>query len=830
MTVRRYIIPEPAQGYAIGGKPGYWSGIKAEATENLIANPSFERVDGMGVPVGYTATLGPFPPTLTQSTEWQRRGLYSCKVVAAAGGLQYEIGLTAGQVYTFSLDLKGSGRNVYSMYFADNVGNQLSGTTTIKSRGRVQRPWITYTAVSTATHRLYLEKTSGLGADLFYTDGWQLEKRGYPTTYCDGDLRGFVLNRQDYYWRGAPHASASIRIGQSRAGGRVYKFGDYGFSLLGMTGLGQNGVLNYTSPLSSGGAYYYGSNITERAFTLTGAIEAPRGLEQLHRYRAGLEDIFTFENTVPEQPMLLRYFPYDCGEFEDEYVEITALPENGMSGNLMSEYQERVAIPFTLYTPYTARKWGDVGSELDYELSVSNANLAMKRDANGVWSAVDVDAATRVLCYQRMQDGKYVVGGEFPSADSVANTEGIAIYDPDTDTFTAMGTGGPAGTIVRALAMDAMGDVYAVGDFPSMGGVANTLNMAKWDFSASAWVSIGDADNDLFICMIAQDGLFYAGGSASTFGGTPASRIAYYDGANWFAMGVGFVGTVVGIAQSPADGFIYAGVDADGVYYFDGASWITVGSTGADTALSIAFTPDGRLFATGTFTTIGGTTANYVAYLTGGSWFAIGSGFDDVGRFAFYNTLDGAIYFTGDFDDANGVETPGHVVSLVGTRFVPLDFAPPGTSSVRSFYAVSPDYLFVGFNTAGTGSASAVTPITYSGTAPIGPKIVITGPGDLRQIKNYTTGATLYFSLAILAGETVTLDFSIPSAVTFNSSTRGNLLSTIARGSSLNFDLLRGVNQISLFVQNGTADTFAYILFTPAYSSVDAWALERRLP
>lgn len=831
MSIFRRTVAPVVEGYPIGSAPGYWSAVKAESTENLITNPSFDIVTGGGVPVGYAVLSA--PTALARVTTWQRRGLYAGQVTIA-GGIYYEITLTAGQVYTFSCDVKGTGGDSYRIYFGDagSGGARLSNYVNFTSRGRVQRPYVTYTAPSTKPYWLILERTSGNSAALsFYTDGWQCEAKSYPTTYCDGSLRGFVLNRADYYWRGAPNASASIRIAQSRAGGRVYPLGNYGLNLLGMVGLGQSGVLNYLSPLTNGGSYYYGSNITERQFTLAGAIEAPRGLEQLHRNRAGLADLFSFENTVPEQPMLLRYKPTECKDFDDEYFEITALPENGMSGSIVSEWQERVALPFTLYTTYTAKKWGDVGSALTFEQSLSNANLAMVRDSNGAWAAIDVDANVYVLAFARLPDGRYVFGGEWTDAGGVANTASIAIYDPSANTFSAMGTGVIGAGEVRALATDAVGNVYAVGSFTSMGGVANTQGMARWNYLTSAWVSIGNATGGtLQSVFVASTGIVYFGGDTTSFGGTAATRIASYNGAAFSAMSTGLSSTVFSIVQSPSSGQIYAAAGNAGVYYWDGATWNLIGApNGATNVFALAFRPDGVLFAGGSFATIGGVSAPYAAFYLNG-WFDTQAAFNNQVRFIFYSSQDNAIYFTGSFTQAVGRTLSVSAIKYIGNQFFELDFIPPGSPTRIAIYSASPEYLFVGFNAAGTATVPGKTSITNTGTSPTSPIITIAGPATVLLLQNYTTGQVLFFDLALLAGEVATLDFSFPQQVKFGSNFRGNLLSTIARNSSFDFSLLRGVNSVGLFMQDDTAATAANIVFTPVYSSVDAWALERRLP
>jgi len=100
----------------------------------------------------------------------------------------------------------------------------------------------------------------------------------------------------------------------------------------------------------------------------------------------------------------------------------------------------------------------------------------------------------------------------------------------------------------------------------------------------------------------------------------------------------------------------------------------------------------------------------------------------------------------------------------------------------------------------------------------------ITGPGTLKSIVNYSTGANVSFDgLTLLAGETISLDFD-PVNLRFKSgwTARGNLLRYVNAGSDYgNFYLKPGANNISLFMDDTDANTNAWIAWKPKFWGID---------
>ena len=113
---------------------------------------------------------------------------------------------------------------------------------------------------------------------------------------------------------------------------------------------------------------------------------------------------------------------------------------------------------------------------------------------------------------------------------------------------------------------------------------------------------------------------------------------------------------------------------------------------------------------------------------------------------------------------------------------------------------------------ANVGSVSAYTVVTF------------TGPGSVYQLKNYTTGRSVYFNLTLLAGEMAVL--SLNPVYTYFRKNGLNIMDAILPGSNLDFPLLPGANNISTYMFGSTtAATAITINWKDQYWSLDgaAW-------
>lgn len=92
-----------------------------------------------------------------------------------------------------------------------------------------------------------------------------------------------------------------------------------------------------------------------------------------------------------------------------------------------------------------------------------------------------------------------------------------------------------------------------------------------------------------------------------------------------------------------------------GIASWDGISWSPLGAVGAGiTVDDIAIAPNGNVYVTGSFTSIGGVAANRIAMWNGSAWSALGSGLNGQG-YTLAISPTGDVYVTGAFTTAGGI-------------------------------------------------------------------------------------------------------------------------------------------------------------------------------
>jgi trimeric autotransporter adhesin len=240
-------------------------------------------------------------------------------------------------------------------------------------------------------------------------------------------------------------------------------------------------------------------------------------------------------------------------------------------------------------------------------------------------------------------------GGDFTAAGGLPATR-IARWDG-----TAWSELGPSGVgisgTVHALASfdDGSGSaLYAAGSFASAGGVSASC-IARWN--GTTWSQVGGGLNlRVWTLTVFDDGsgpALYAGGEFTTAGGNFAHHVAKWDGSAWSAIGPagGIIDGTVSVLTVHDDGsgpalfaggeFVtVAGTPANRIAKWNGTSWSALGS-GTDAAVyALTSFDDGsgtKLHAGGNFVTAGGNPAKRIASWNGTSWSALGgpgSGFD----------------------------------------------------------------------------------------------------------------------------------------------------------------------------------------------------------
>jgi hypothetical protein len=185
--------------------------------------------------------------------------------------------------------------------------------------------------------------------------------------------------------------------------------------------------------------------------------------------------------------------------------------------------------------------------------------------------------------------------------------------------------------------------LVAGGDF-SIAGTVFVNHIAYWD--GDSWQPLGNGTTNgvsggVYALAVLPNGDLVAGGNFVSAGGVAASRVARFDGTNWHALGSGMgnaFNTVINALAVLTNGDLVAGgsfqtaggINATNIARWNGSTWSALGDASVAAGPSVIYAAtvarNGDLFVTGSFTTIGGVTANGVARWDGASWNPLGTG------------------------------------------------------------------------------------------------------------------------------------------------------------------------------------------------------------
>jgi hypothetical protein len=179
----------------------------AEATTNLVVNPSFEN--GLTGWVNYVT--GGSIGTREVSAIRVRSGASALRMEqTGGGGVGHAFGvvsfanMTSGQTYTASawlyVESLTQGSVSLAAYDSASVGSASSVSVAGIDWVRVE---VTISATASGTGSVYVYFNNGRGT--VYVDDIQVEQKAYATPYCDGSLG------MGHSWIGTAHASASTR-------------------------------------------------------------------------------------------------------------------------------------------------------------------------------------------------------------------------------------------------------------------------------------------------------------------------------------------------------------------------------------------------------------------------------------------------------------------------------------------------------------------------------------------------------------------------------------------------------------------------------------------
>jgi hypothetical protein len=788
--------------------------VPKEAT-NLCVNPSFE-IDVSG----YTIYNGTFAKVTTDS----RRGVACGAITPQANQavtLEKTLALTATKVYSLSLDCKGVAGQTYYLQVTD--GTQSVTGTSWTGTGYWCRRYLTFTAANSATYAFYLIRSSINSTAVYYTDGWQIEE-GAVSTYFDGSSQGLVFGETGAYrWNGAWGASTSWRSGQTRSGGTYLHLSTYG-KILAILGLGMGPISNVGLSSNLGGATYQNTIKNERPFSIVMNINGEGDLSAIQKARAALENAVNPDLVTKKQPIVLQCDETDANGLEAaETTQIACTYEGGLQGaGDGNAWNEKISLDFKMWMPII-RQQGERGAVLGYQTAVANANYILKRAATGTWSALGTGTGGQIYAMSNASDGSIFVGGGFTN---LGDANGDYISKWNGSAWSSLGAG--MNNEVYAIALGPDGSIYVGGSFHLAGGVANTVHVAKWDGSVWTPLSTGTGA-EVYALAFGKDGSLYVGGGFTNLGDANGDYIAKWNGSAWSSLGTGTNGTVTSIAVA-ADGSIYVGGNftlAGGVTntahiaQWNGSAWLPLGTGANDNVEALQIGGDNNLYVGGLFTLAGGVANTlHIAQWNGVAWSPLSTGTSSY-VYSLCAGKNGEIYIGGDFATAGGITTPASIVTWMGSIFAPIDVSTPAGATFRSLLVNKNNGdLYIGYSSNGTAYSATVT-VPSVGSAPAYPTFFLNGPGTIYQIKNYTTGKSIFFNLTLQAGEQATLDLD-PQHPFFISSWRGDLWNTILPGSNTNWELLPGTNNVSAFMYGSTsAATQIVMTWRDGYLSLD---------
>jgi len=797
---------------------GYWSIIVPETTTNLVTNPSI-YTDA----TGFTAVGG----SIVRDTTFMRREIACLKITPTSGvndGAYYgTVSLTSGTTYTFSVDILGVNGEPYKIWFGDTSAVLKGTATTFTAIGDWERQEVTWACNSTASYRLYVTKNNDNNTSNFYIDGLQCEAKSYATTYCDG-------NQEGCKWIGAEHASTSTRDAQSRAGGKLVNFDDYGFYIDDMPGIGMPPILHQTQeqPMLPG-SLLRGFKTKPRVFDLI-ANQIGTTHEDLHSKRKDLLNAIKPDLVLEPQPFILQY----TGANSTKPIQIKAVYDSGYQFTQLDGFTEKqLPLRFIAYNDPFFYEVGDVAATLTTSQTLSSI-LGITAKIDNSWEDFGPPSSGGSVTCLLVTDDYLYIGGGFDNWNSIANADRIARYDLASETWSAMGTGADAN--VYEIVEAPNGDIYIAGAFTGVGGVANTNGIARWD--GSAWNAVGSGlysgGNGL---AFDSDGNLYIGG-----GETAGHFLSKWDGSSWSVVGT-LNNPATAIVFDKADNMYIGGsfttIDSDPynrIAKYDGNTWSTLSSGMSNTVFDLLVSPNGYLYACGRFITAGGLTVNGVARWNGSAWAALGTGTNSDVETTYPEYLaldnDGQLYMVGYFRNVGGLTVMNRMAIWNGTTWSPMDinFLPDSdTVTVHSIFIKGID-IYIGVNSNATSAVSSYSnTITNNGTRSVYPKIVIERSGgtsaSIQFIKNETTGAVLYFDYSLLNGEKIELDLREGNRY-LTSSFFGDNWSGLLRGSDVgSFYLIPGNNTISVLITTtGSPTITAYLQWRNTHWSADGVA------
>ena len=823
---------------------GYWKFIVPEATTNLFSDPSFFLADP---DTEWDISGDGAAPDYTRSTTYSMFGV-SCAVADIDDGTLatiYQSITTTATSYTVSAYIRrsagGTPTNSHCVCWFDDGAQNWDSITHVGNNWY----YCVYTGTATAAANQF-----GVRAleDGLYVDAVQLENKAYATTYCDGTQPGCEWDMGEH--TDSSSRSAVSRAGgrvydfEDDYSFSVVEWAGWGMppeilnvdSYALLPGGQVNNIKSDVNVLTLTG-YFKGSSLSNLHSLRQALVEemahdkypktadgwqpirirytgATVHKEAMCFYDSGLGGgrIVGFTETMPVRFLMADPLWYELGNSAAVLDSNDTATLRYLGGRLRSTGQwddlGLTADPTADGAIYTVCVASDgsiyFGGNFD---GLNNNGAPANTDAgcdyvvrfdpsdetwNVLVGASDVNSYVNDIT--EGPDGTIYICGAFTAVDGQADQDYIVSYDPSADTWSNLDdpdSGGAAfaGLGLRAMAFDSSGNLYVVGDFTTINGVANASYVAKWDggsWNAVGAPTMGGAGRPISIAIDSQDNIIVGGAFSDFAGDADADYLARWDGTTWADLGSGTqTGNVEGIVFSQDDTLYLCGdftnqggdTDCDYICSWNGRQFAPMigGSTPAAASYDVKVAPDGRIFIAG----------------WGGGGSQIGS----------WNGSAWEIWDT----DANATDI------AIG----------PADPAIANNYDI-----WIGDDASASYEIAGTATITNSGTAARHPVFKVSRSGGtsatLYTLINETTGKKLMFDYSMLDGETLTVDMR-PGQRSIVSSFFGPRPDAILANSDFgSWALQPGSNQITCFVDVAGAPTItAWLEWKDAYRGMD---------
>jgi hypothetical protein len=313
-----------------------------------------------------------------------------------------------------------------------------------------------------------------------------------------------------------------------------------------------------------------------------------------------------------------------------------------------------------------------VGGNFSSAGGITTGRIARFNPITNAWSAIDLGISTQnpstvVNSLALLSNGEVAVMGTFTSTGP-APAVNMARYNPDTNTYSTLGTGAPVDPLAMTTTDD--GNLLVAGY-----SATNSYRMTTYTVATNTWSSLTAAVATAPIRALAELAAgtdVIVGGDFVSAGGLSVSRIARFSQSTdtYSALSTGINGSVSDLAFL-SDGSIMlagslslaGGVPTTGLARFSPLTkvWSNPGSLAGTSvsASAVLALPDGDVIVAGRFTSAGGVPANNIArYSPGtGAWSPLGAGTDST-VFALGRLSNGDIIVGGAFTTAGGSSAP----------------------------------------------------------------------------------------------------------------------------------------------------------------------------